>query len=54
VIDLVALTTGDGKSSQTRWTSVPGAGSRCLPERTTFDSEVERLDETPAFLGEQK
>jgi hypothetical protein len=25
-----------------------------LPVRTIFDSDVERLDETPAFLGEQK
>jgi hypothetical protein len=30
------------------------AVSSCLLERTIFDSDVERRDETPAFLGEQK
>ena len=30
------------------------AGRTWLPLRTIFDSDVERLDETPAFLGEQK
>jgi hypothetical protein len=30
------------------------SGRFTLPVRTIFDSDVERLDETPAFLGEQK
>ncbi|HTP22928.1 MAG TPA: hypothetical protein VMJ65_25195 [Solirubrobacteraceae bacterium] len=32
----------------------PRGRGAALPERTVFDSDVERLDETPAFLGEQK
>jgi hypothetical protein len=34
------------RTHATHWTS--------LSKRTIFDSDVERLDETPAFLGEQK
>ena len=35
-------------------TSHAGDNSTTLLVRTIFDSDIERLDDTPSFLGEQK